>query len=34
VECFGLPDFPAHHALLGAGIPIVEGLDISGAQPG
>jgi arylformamidase len=34
VECFGQPDFPAHHVLLGAGIPVIEGLDLSAAQTG
>ena len=30
----GLPGLPAHHALLGAGVPILEGLDLSRAEPG
>ena len=34
VECFGTSDFPAHHALLGAGVPIIEGLDLAAAEPG
>jgi arylformamidase len=34
LECFGLSDFPAHHALLGADVPIIEGLDLSAAQAG
>ena len=34
VECFGSSDFPAHHTLLGAGVPIIEGLDLAAAEPG
>lgn len=34
VECFGDDGFPAHHALLGAGVPIIEGLDLAAAGPG
>ena len=34
VECFGATDFPAHHTLLGAGVPIIEGLDLVAAEPG
>jgi arylformamidase len=34
VECFGDKTFPAHHALLGAGVPIIEGLDLSEAPAG
>lgn len=34
VECFGATDFPAHHTLLDAGIPIIEGLDLAAAEPG
>jgi arylformamidase len=34
VECFGATDFPAHHTLLGAGVPIIEGLDLAAAEPG
>ena len=30
----GSAEFPAHHALLGAGVVIVEGLDLSEAEPG
>jgi arylformamidase len=26
--------YPAHNALLGAGIPILEGIDLSGVEPG
>lgn len=28
------PTYPAHKALLGAGIPILEGIDLSGVEPG
>ena len=34
VEKFGSSDFAAHHALLGAGVIIVEGLDLSEVEPG
>jgi arylformamidase len=34
VECFGDKEFPAHHALLGAGVPVIEGLDLAAAQAG
>jgi arylformamidase len=34
IEKFGSRDFPAHHALLGAGVVIVEGLDLSQVEPG
>jgi arylformamidase len=34
IEKFGTRDFPAHHALLGAGVVIVEGLDLSQVEPG
>jgi arylformamidase len=34
VEKFQSPDFGAHHALLEAGVIIVEGLDLSEADPG
>lgn len=34
VEKFGSQDFDAHHALLRAGVVVVEGLDLSGAEPG
>ena len=34
VEQFGSTDFPVHHVLLGAGVVIVEGLDLSEAAPG
>ena len=31
---FGDGDFPAHHALLGAGVLILEGIDLSGVEAG
>lgn len=34
VEKFGSEDFAAHHALLGAGVVIIEGLDLSAVEPG
>jgi arylformamidase len=34
VERFGSRDFAAHHALLEAGVVIVEGLDLSAVEPG
>ena len=34
VEKFGSEDFAAHHALLGAGVVIIEGLDLSDVEPG
>src|SRR6185295_11156972 len=34
VEKFGSDDYPAHHALLSAGVVIVEGLDLSEVEPG
>jgi arylformamidase len=34
VEKFGSTDYPAHHALLEAGVVIVEGLDLSEVEPG
>ena len=34
VDRAGSADFPAHHALLGAGVVLVEGLDLSEAEPG
>jgi arylformamidase len=33
VDRFGAADFPAHRALLGAGVVIVEGLDLSEVEP-
>jgi arylformamidase len=34
VDRYGAVDFPAHHALLEAGVVIVEGLDLSEVEPG
>jgi arylformamidase len=34
IDRFGSVDFPAHHALLGAGVVVVEGLDLSEVEPG
>jgi arylformamidase len=34
LDRFGSVDFPVHQTLLGAGIVIVEGLDLSGVGPG
>jgi arylformamidase len=34
VEKFGSEDFAAHHALLGAGVVIIEGLDLSEVEAG
>jgi arylformamidase len=34
IERFESKDYGAHHALLGAGVVIVEGLDLSAAEPG
>ena len=34
IEAFGSPDFPVHHRLLGAGIFVIEGLDLRGVAPG
>jgi arylformamidase len=34
VERFKAPGAPTHHALLGAGIVVIEGLDLSAAAPG
>jgi arylformamidase len=34
IEKFGSKDFAAHHALLGAGVVVVEGLDLSDVEPG
>ncbi len=33
IERWGDPAFPAHRALLGAGIPILEGLNLAGVEP-
>jgi arylformamidase len=34
VEEFRKPGAPAHHALLGGGAIIIEGLDLRGVEPG
>lgn len=34
IEAVGSPGFPVHHILLGAGVVIVEGLDLRGVPPG
>ena len=34
IEEFGSPDFPVHHVLLGAGVFVIEGLDLRAADPG
>jgi arylformamidase len=34
IERFGSKDFAAHHALLGAGVVVLEGLDLSDVDPG
>ncbi len=34
VDRFGSADFPAHHALLGAGVVVLEGLDLSEVEAG
>lgn len=34
VERDGPPDFPVHRTLLGAGVIVVEGLDLSKVEPG
>ncbi|SRR5579871_90897 len=34
IDQFGTPDFPAHHALLGKNIAIVEGVDLTGIGEG
>lgn len=34
VDRYGAQDYPAHHALLEAGVIIVEGLDLSEVEPG
>jgi arylformamidase len=34
IERFGSPDFPVHHRLLGAGVFVIEGLDLSAVDPG
>ena len=34
IEAVGAPGFPVHHTLLGAGVVIVEGLDLREVPPG
>jgi arylformamidase len=34
IDRFGSVDFPAHHALLEAGVVLIEGLDLSEVDPG
>ena len=34
IDRFGTADFPAHHALLGRGVIVVEGLDLAEVEPG
>ncbi len=34
IEQFGSSDFPVHHRLLGAGVFIIEGLDLGAVEPG
>lgn len=34
IEEFGSPDFPVHHRLLGAGVFVIEGLDLRQVTPG
>jgi arylformamidase len=34
IEQFGSPDFPVHHRLLGAGVFVIEGLDLKAVEPG
>jgi arylformamidase len=34
IDRFGSADYPAHRTLLGAGVIVVEGLDLSGVEPG
>jgi arylformamidase len=34
IERFGSSDFPVHHRLLGAGVFVIEGLDLSAVGPG
>jgi arylformamidase len=34
VDRYGSTDFPAHRALLGAGVILIEGLDLSEVEPG
>jgi arylformamidase len=34
IERFGSSDFPVHHRLLGAGVFVIEGLDLRAVEPG
>jgi arylformamidase len=34
IDRFSSTGYPAHHALLGAGVIVVEGLDLSEVEPG
>jgi arylformamidase len=34
IERFGSPDFPVHHRLLGAGVFVIEGLDLGAVEAG
>ena len=34
IECFDSAGFPAHRTLLGAGVAVIEGLDLRGVAPG
>jgi arylformamidase len=34
IERFGSADFPVHRRLLGAGVFVIEGLDLGGVEPG
>ena len=34
IERFGSTDFPVHHRLLGAGVLVIEGLDLGAVDPG
>lgn len=34
IERFGSTDFPVHHRLLGAGVFVIEGLDLGAVDPG
>ena len=34
VDRFGTADYPSHHALLEAGVVVLEGLDLSAVEPG
>jgi arylformamidase len=34
IEALGVEDFPVHHTLLGSGVVLLEGLDLSGVQAG